>query len=58
MFSASELAQLLQQFPTVEGHAPVGTSSITVHWLLKLSVMVQSRGVLCDKGYIVFATCE
>ncbi|KAI9598378.1 hypothetical protein BDF19DRAFT_432342 [Syncephalis fuscata] len=58
MFSTKELKQLLKQFPSIDGHEPSADKSISVRWLLKFSVMVKSRGVLCDKGYIVFATCN
>jgi hypothetical protein len=50
MFSTKELQQLLKQFSSVHGYAPVDISSVSIQWLLKFSIMAQSRGVICDKG--------
>ncbi|KAI8054091.1 hypothetical protein BDF22DRAFT_455716 [Syncephalis plumigaleata] len=58
LFSTKELQQLLKQFPSVHGYTPADASSISLQWLLKFSVMVQSRGIICDKGYILFATSK
>jgi len=47
------LQQLLQEYPLPD---LASDAAWTVRWVLKFSVLVKSRGILHDKGYIVYAT--